>query len=120
MAPMLFLPARLKWAIQNSAASEVLVAAIVAATQRYSDIIFAWGAPVPPSSGAALLTHVNLQVDNPDDSFTTLQLGMDERYTLDVPTNGTATIHAAAVWGALRALETLAQMSEYHPVSDHH
>lgn len=32
-----------------------------------------------------------------------------------VPTTGTATIHAPTVWGALRALETLAQMIEYHP-----
>ena len=62
---------------------------------------------------AATLTHVDLNVDNPDDSHKTLQLGMDESYTLDVPTTGTAAIRAPAVWGALRALETLAQMIEY-------
>ena len=32
-----------------------------------------------------------------------------------MPTTGTATIRAPSVWGALRALETLAQMIEYHP-----
>ena len=60
-----------------------------------------------PPSGTPTLTHVDINVDDPDDSHKTLQLGMDESYTLDVPTTGTATIRAPTVWGALRALETL-------------
>ena len=44
---------------------------------------------------------------------------MDESYVLDVPSavNGTATLRAPAVWGALRGLETLAQLVEYSPSS---
>ena len=110
---LLTLPAKLTWTWSGSGAQPEVLAA---ATRRYDAIIFAWGAPtVQPPSGAAILKQVDIKVDNPDDSFKTLQLGMDESYTLDVPTTGTATIHAPTVWGALRALETLAQMIEYHP-----
>ena len=106
----------------QSPAPEVLVAA----TQRYNDIIFAWSTGNGPpgaaaATGAATLTHVDVDVSvsDPDDSFKTLQLGMDESYTLDVPAaGGAASIHAATVWGALWALETLSQMTEYHPVGD--
>lgn len=110
---LLVLPAQLNWSWSGSGAQPEVLAA---ATRRYNGIIFAWGAPtVEPSTSAATLTHVDLSVDNPDDSYKTLQLGMDESYTLDVPTTGIATIRAPTVWGALRALETLAQMIEYHP-----
>ena len=110
---LLTLPAKLTWTWSGSGAQPEVLAA---ATRRYDAIIFAWGAPtVSPPAGAASLTHVVIHVDDPDDSFTTLQLGMDESYILDVPTSGTASIHAPSVWGALRALETLAQMIEYHP-----
>jgi hypothetical protein len=40
---------------------------------------------------------------------------MNESYTLDIPPNGTVTLRAKEVWGALRGLETLAQMIEYEP-----
>jgi hexosaminidase len=113
---MLFLPTKLIWTIKQTPAPKVLVAA----TQRYSDIIFAWGMPAGPPSSGATLTNVDISVDEADDSFLTLQLGMDESYTLDVPLNGTASIRAPTVWGALRALETLSQMIEYHPVGDRH
>jgi hypothetical protein len=63
-----------------------------------------------PASGGASLTQVDIHVDDPDDSFATLQLGMDESYTLAVPAGGAASIRAPTVWGALRALETLAQV----------
>ena len=110
---LLVLPAKLNWSWSGSGAQPEVLAA---ATRRYNGIIFAWGAPtVDPPSGAPTLTHVDINVDDPDDSHKTLQLGMDESYTLDVPTTGTAAIRAPAVWGALRALETLAQMIEYHP-----
>ena len=110
---LLVLPAKLTWSWSGSGAQPEVLAA---ATRRYDEIIFAWGAPtVKPPAGAASLERVVILVDDPDDSFTTLQLGMDESYTLDVPTAGTASIHAPTVWGALRALETLAQMIEYHP-----
>jgi hypothetical protein len=110
---LLVLPARLTWSWGGSGGQPKVLAA---ATRRYDGIIFAWGSPtVQPPSGTAVLRRVNIKVDDPDDSFAALQLGMDESYALDVPTTGTATIHAPAVWGALRALETLAQMIEYHP-----
>ena len=110
---LLVLPTKLNWTWTGPGVQPEVLAA---ATRRYNGVIFAWGAPtVKPSSSAPTLTHVDLNVDNPDDSYKTLQLGMDESYTLDVPTTGTATIRAPTVWGALRALETLAQMIEYHP-----
>ena len=90
---------------------------LVEATKRYTDIIFAWGAPTGSTVTEPSLTSVEIIVDNPDDTFATLQLGMDESYSLSVPatSNGTAQLHAPTVWGALRGLETLAQMIEYHP-----
>ena len=109
---LLVLPAKLNWTWSGSGAQPEVLAA---ATRRYNGIIFAWGAPTVKPSGAATLTHVDIHVDNPDDTHATLQLGMDESYELDVPTTGTTTIRAPTVWGALRALETLAQMIEYHP-----
>ena len=110
---LLVLPAKLKWTWSGSGAQPEVLAA---ATRRYGSLIFAWGAPtVKPPSGAVSLKQVDIKVDDPDDSYKTLQLGMDESYTLDVPTSGTATIRAPMVWGALRALETLAQLVEYHP-----
>jgi hypothetical protein len=46
---------------------------------------------------------------------TTLQLGMDESYTLQIPASGggRATLAAPTVWGALRGLETFAQLVEW-------
>ena len=82
---LLVLPAKLNWSWSGSGAQPEVLAA---ATRRYNGIIFAWGAPtVQPPSGGALLKQVDIKVDNPDDSFKTLQLGMDESYTLDVPTS---------------------------------
>ena len=110
---LLLLPAKLNWTWSGPGAEPGVLAA---ATRRYDSIIFAWGAPtVQPPRGAACLEQVDIRVDDPDDSFATLQLGMDESYTMEVPTTGTTTIRAPTVWGALRALETLAQMIEYHP-----
>ena len=110
---LLVLPAKLNWTWSGPGAEPEVLAA---ATRRYDAIIFAWGAPtVQPPRGAACLEQVDISVDDTDDSFATLQLGMDESYTMEVPTTGAATIRAPTVWGALRALETLAQMIEYHP-----
>lgn len=110
---LLRLPSKLMFAIKTNPPPPVLVEA----TKRYTDIIFAWGAPTVSTTTEPTLTSVDISVDDPDDTFATLQLGMDESYSLQVPatSNGTALLHASTVWGALRGLETLAQMIEYHP-----
>ena len=59
------------------------------------------------------IVHLAIEVDDTDESAP--QLGMSESYTLDIPSNGTVMLRAKAVWGALRGLETLAQMIEYEP-----
>lgn len=48
-----------------------------------------------------------------------LQLGVDESYRLDVPQEGAATLSANTVWGALRGIETFAQLVQYqaHPTA---
>ena len=69
---LLRLPRLLTFAILNEPPPSVLVNA----TQRYSDLIFAWGAPtVPSSADAPSLTRVEITVDDADDGFETLQLG---------------------------------------------
>ena len=65
-----------------------------------------------PAGAGAGIEALDVVVESADVS---LGPDMDESYTLDVPTSGTATIRAPTVWGALRALETLAQLIEFHP-----
>eukprot|EP01028_Stygiella_incarcerata_P005243 TRINITY_DN2232_c0_g1_i1.p1 TRINITY_DN2232_c0_g1~~TRINITY_DN2232_c0_g1_i1.p1 ORF type:complete len:526 (+),score=134.67 TRINITY_DN2232_c0_g1_i1:106-1683(+) len=81
------------------------------ASERYMKIIFP-ASKVSPRGRAAGVTVSKLSLlivsDNED-----LQLGVSEEYTLDVDTNGAATIVAETVFGALRALETFSQIVEY-------
>ena len=92
---------------------------VEAAAARYvSDVIFAWG-PASKTSTTTGPSLLALRVEVGDTAEAAPQLGMDESYVLDVPSavNGTATLRAPAVWGALRGLETLAQLVEYSPSS---
>jgi hypothetical protein len=66
----------------------------------------------PLSSSSSLLTMLNVTVGDLDERFT-LQLGMNEAYLLNIPLSGVATLTAPTVWGALRGLETFAQLVRY-------
>ncbi|XP_049877836.1 beta-hexosaminidase subunit beta-like [Pectinophora gossypiella] len=62
--------------------------------------------PPPPPAYAGALRRLALQLDRPCEPAP--HLHMDEAYSLTVGEN--ATLSAAAVWGALRGLETFAQL----------
>eukprot|EP01043_Picozoa_sp_COSAG02_P006742 COSAG02_NODE_195_length_29750_cov_79.793329_4_plen_149_part_00 len=80
------------------------------AAERFSATAFAW-----PGSSTTEQGIVRLVIEVEDTEESAPQLGMNESYSLDIPSNGTVTLRAKAVWGALRGLETLAQMIEYEP-----
>jgi hypothetical protein len=87
---------------------------LTAAFGRYTKQIFAEHSSSGGSSSSApalasLAVHVNS-----GEEHTSLQLGMDESYTLRIPSGGTqATLTAPTVWGALRGLETFSQLVEW-------
>ena len=56
---------------------------------------------------------VQLSIEVSSSEAVELQLGVDESYALDVPVQGKATLSAPTVWGALRGLETFAQLVTY-------
>lgn len=73
--------------------------------------------PVNPS-GSELITlsqlHVIVESDN-----TELVQGVDESYELAIPTTCCATLQSKTVFGALRGLETFAQLLEYGWIEDY-
>ena len=73
-----------------------------AAFARYTGLIFAQkdSSATAATGLPALLSGLSVAVDRADDSAKTLQFGMDESYTLTIPTNGDATLHAPTVWCA--------------------
>ena len=87
----------LKFTLQSE--SKVLRSAI----SRYQNIIFAWGPasyiPATVMIDNPVLSEVTVAVDNHDDTHATLQLGMDESYSLVVPAtpigaiNNTGTVY---------------------------
>lgn len=80
------------------------------AFQRFIGIIFEHKASSTPKIDPSLATLMSLYVsiDNPN---APLQPGVDERYTLDIPTDGShATLKATTLYGALNGLQTFSQL----------
>lgn len=76
--------------------------------QRYGDLLFIAGTPMPPNATLAITgLNVSISQDAP------LSLGVSENYTLSVPVYGVAVITADTQWGALRALESFTQLFNY-------
>lgn len=82
------------------ASSDVLSRAFA----RYVSTIFVAGPPGAPQGAAVANVTVSVQ------GVEELQLGMNESYELRVGADGSARISSASQWGALRALETFAQL----------
>jgi len=76
---------------------------------RYKDLYFPISSSrrAPTFSAATTLVKIQVDVASSDD---TLAFGVDESYTLHLNDGDTSTISAATVWGALHALETIAQL----------
>eukprot|EP01116_Phalansterium_solitarium_P024359 TRINITY_DN8907_c0_g2_i1.p1 TRINITY_DN8907_c0_g2~~TRINITY_DN8907_c0_g2_i1.p1 ORF type:complete len:517 (-),score=129.53 TRINITY_DN8907_c0_g2_i1:147-1697(-) len=76
-----------------------------AAFARYTSYVF-FGGPSAPAPGPFIKTVNVAAASNPD-----LTMGVDESYTLQVPSTGQpATITAQTEWGALRGIETFSQL----------
>lgn len=91
-----------------AAASPVCPDPLTAAFARYQNMIFWAGQPVP-LSGTNKITGLQVIVG----SEATLALGVDESYNLTVPVSGLAQIASNTQWGALRGLETFAQLTAW-------
>ena len=66
-------------------------------------------------AGFGVLSSVQVCVTSADES---LVLGVDESYTLSIPSSGVGEIHASTVYGAMHGLETLTQLVEYTYTND--
>ena len=95
-----------------AAASKTVAAAVV----RYTAVLRAAGSFAPAGANASLRS-LDITVDTADD---TLVFGGDESYELTVVRDAgggagpTASLHAATPHGALRGLETFAQLADAH------
>ncbi len=79
---------------------------------RYAAIVFGYGVGAPYSG--AVIPGIKVTIASSDDS---LQLGVDESYTLISPdpnSGGWASLAAVTVFGALRGLETFSQLVQYN------
>jgi hypothetical protein len=75
--------------------------------------VAAGAAAAPPVAGPEILT-LTIHVEGGDPTLNATKfLGMDESYTLSVPSNGGALLVAPTTLGALRGLETFAQLVDY-------
>jgi hexosaminidase len=85
---------------------------LVAATERYTSLIFLHGRgppppPTPVQTGAAALSSCSVAVTSATEVLT---WGMDESYTLSVTADASCKITATTYVGALYAMETLSQL----------
>ena len=110
----LLVPSSIKFTLHGAAASSPVLASAV---ERYRGLMFAWGRSTAqmPTDGALVVRRVELSVADGDDSASSLQLGMRESYSLEVPAmaESVVNLNASTVWGALRGLETLSQLVEW-------
>lgn len=82
---------------------------LAAALLRYANLLFAYGPGAPPPPDAVGVVTVNVTTPDVD-----LRLGVDESYSVSAAGAGGATITAPTVFGALHALETLAQLIQFN------
>ena len=100
-------PVALDASFAFSCAGAGCTAVVTAAFDQYTGILFFAGTPAPLGAALPGVTGLALTVaaDAP------LALGVSENYTLALPAaGGVATAAADTPWGALRALETFAQL----------
>ena len=95
---------------------------LAAAFARFSALIFSHGASAGAAAaraaararggaGAAVLAALDVDVADPPAS---LDLGVNESYTLTLPSDGSpGCLSAATVWGALQGLQTLSQLVRF-------
>ncbi|KAI3869166.1 hypothetical protein MKW92_043511 [Papaver armeniacum] len=79
-------------------------------SERYNPII-APAANITASSPALEILTISVT-----DLSLPLQHGVDESYSLTIPTIGSANLTAATVWGAMRGLETFSQLVWGYPL----
>ncbi|EGG16373.1 beta-N-acetylhexosaminidase [Cavenderia fasciculata] len=80
------------------------------AIKRYQGLFFLFDGAV--QTAPALTLNVQVASDNED-----LYLGVDESYTI-VANTGSLTLSANTVFGAMRGLETFAQLISYDPIGN--
>ena len=115
-AGTLLVPSNITWAVAADA-PRTLTDAIA----RYRALIFSRGERAGAPPGGA--TAVTINVSDASDAYPADWALVDESYELHVPAPGDAASSAIAltartVYGALRALETLAQLVAYEPALD--
>jgi hypothetical protein len=81
-----------------------------AAYERYQFIMFPHS--FSDDSNSPSVNEITVAVDNSSEDYP--QLDTDESYELSISDTGNASIVAATVYGALRALETLSQLVVYN------
>ena len=116
-AGTILVPSNITWVVASAAPPRTLTDAIA----RYRALIFSRGERGGAPPGGA--TAVTINVSDASEAYPADWTLVDESYELHVPAPGDAASSAIAltartVYGALRALETLAQLVAYEPALD--